>query len=59
MERIETMTEIKVYKPEILSRNSEFIAWGLAAASLLGIVILNLTSEVAVWAWTLFGLMVF
>lgn len=59
MERIETMNDIKVYKPEILARNSELIAWGLAAASVVGIVISGMNSEVPVWAWTLFGLFLF
>lgn len=53
------MPEIKIYKPEILTRNPEFIAWGLTFASLVGIVILQMTSEVPVWAWTLFGLFLF
>lgn len=53
------MTDKKIYTPEISSRNSEYIAWGLATASLIGIVFLYLNREVPVWAWSLFGLLFF
>jgi hypothetical protein len=45
-----TDPEIRIYKPEMQSRRSELVSWGLAFASLAGLLILNLGGVIFFWA---------
>jgi len=40
----------QIYTPEIQSRRSELVSWGLAGASLIGLLILNLGGMIYFWA---------
>ncbi len=40
----------RIYRPVIQSRRSEIVAWGLAIASLAGLLILNLGGMIFFWA---------
>jgi len=40
----------RVYRPELQSRRSEYIAWSLAGASLLGLIFLNLGGMIFFWS---------
>ena len=41
---------VREYTPEIQPRRSELVAWGLAIASLVGLLILNLGGMIYFWA---------
>ena len=47
------------YTPEIQSRRSELIAWGLAGASLVGLLLLNLGGMIYFWAMIFVAFMFF
>lgn len=51
--------EKQTYKPEISTRNSEYVAWGLAVASIFAVIVLNNQGNVPTWAWFLTGLFIF
>lgn len=53
------MTNKRVFRPEVSNRNSEFIAWGLALATLFAIVILGMSQEIPTWAWFLLIMFIF
>ncbi|MEI6290076.1 MAG: hypothetical protein WCP19_06555 [Chloroflexota bacterium] len=53
------MTEPKIYKPEILSRQSELNAWLLTLIACLGLFFLSRQSVIPYWAWFLSGLLAF
>jgi hypothetical protein len=43
-------TSIQTYTPELQPRRSELVAWGLAGASLVGLLVLNLGGMIYFWA---------
>jgi uncharacterized membrane protein YphA (DoxX/SURF4 family) len=43
-------TNVHTYTPELQPRRSELVAWGLAVASLFGLLLLNLGGMVYFWA---------
>jgi hypothetical protein len=45
-----TDQEVRIYRPELQSRRSELVSWGLALASLAGILLLNLGGVIYFWA---------
>jgi hypothetical protein len=51
--------KVKVYKPELQPRRSEFVAWGLALSSLLGLLFLNLGGIIFFWAIVFVGFLFF
>jgi len=53
------MTNKKSYRPEISNRNPEFIAWGLALATLFAVIVLGSRQEIPAWAWFLLALFIF
>ena len=53
------MTTKNVYRPEISSRSSEYIAWGLALATLFAVIVLGRNQEIPAWAWFLLVMFVF
>jgi hypothetical protein len=53
------MPENKTYTPELLSRQGELVAWVLAAAAALGLIILSLRAALPFWAWFPFALLFF
>jgi hypothetical protein len=42
--------EARIYTPELQSRRPELVSWGLALASLVGLLILNLGGAIFFWA---------
>lgn len=52
-------TNLQTYTPEIQSRRSELIAWSLAGASLVGLLILNLGGVIYFWAIVFVAFMFF
>jgi hypothetical protein len=48
----------QTYTPEIQSRRSEYVAWGLALASLAGLLVLNLGGMIYFWAIVFVAFMV-
>lgn len=42
--------EARIYKPELQSRRPELVSWGLALASLIGLLILNMGGVIFFWA---------
>ncbi len=53
------MSENKNYSPEVLSRQGELSAWGLAVAASLGLYILSLRTAVPYWAWFFIAILFF
>jgi uncharacterized membrane protein len=45
-----TESNVRTYKPELQSRRSELVAWGLAIASLVGLLFLNLGGMIFFWS---------
>jgi hypothetical protein len=45
-----TKSIVRTYKPELQSRRSELVAWGLAFASLMGLLFLNLGGMIFFWS---------
>jgi hypothetical protein len=45
-----TENSVRIYKPELQTRRSELLAWGLAVASLLGLLLLNLGGMIFFWS---------
>jgi hypothetical protein len=41
---------VRVFRPEVQPRRSEIVAWGLAFASLVGLLLLNLGGMIFFWA---------
>ena len=42
--------EVRIFKPELQSRRPELVSWGLALASLIGLLILNMGAVIFFWA---------
>jgi hypothetical protein len=55
------MTDIglRIYRPELQPRRSEFVAWGLALASLAGLLILNIGGMIFFWVLIFVGFLCF
>lgn len=53
------MIEGKTFSPELLSRQGEITAWGLTAATALGLFFLSQRTGLPYWAWFLFALLLF
>jgi hypothetical protein len=41
---------VRIYRPELQTRRPELLAWGLAVASLLGLLLLNLGGMIFFWS---------
>lgn len=53
------MSDVKTYRPELLSRRGELTAWSLAGCAALGLYLLSLGGPVPLWTWFFVLLLVF
>jgi hypothetical protein len=53
------MSEFKTYTPELLPRQGELTAWGLAVAAACGLFFLSRQESLPFWAWFLFAILAF